>query len=192
LPALARALQGSSYVALFVDPEKVTDETLDALFCWSAKLNTEGRKRMVILPLWDAGPNIEGFCRVSLEKNATPWGGDLGEASTDSRPEATTWQDLAGNVGSVVLISSGVDPSPGGLLPACLAEKPRVVIDPSKQASASDDQVVIPTALPGLESDGIFVRSDGLPFDVRGIEVWRNHGYPTTQEALADLMTEDY
>jgi formylmethanofuran dehydrogenase subunit B len=190
LPALARALQGSSYVALFVDPEKVTDEALDAMFRWSAKLNTEGRKRMVILPLWDAGPNIEGFCRVSLEKNATPWGGPFAKASAGTQPEDTSWEDLAGTVGSVILISSGVDASPGNVLPKSLSEKPRVVIDPFKRTPALKDQVVIPTALPGLESDGIFFRADGLPFDVHGIEVWRNHGYPTVRDVLADLMSE--
>jgi formylmethanofuran dehydrogenase subunit B len=190
LPALARALQGSSYVALFVDPEKVTDETLDALFRWSAKLNTEGRKRMVILPLWDAGPNIEGFCRVSLEKNATPWGGTFAKASTGTQSEETSWEGLAGTVGSLILIPSGVDPSPRAMLPESLSEKPRVVIDPFKRTPALKDQVVIPAALPGLESGGIFFRADGLPFDVHSIEVWKNHGYPTVRGVLADLMSE--
>jgi formylmethanofuran dehydrogenase subunit B len=190
LPALARALQGSSYVALFVDPEKVTDETLDALFRWSAKLNTEGRKRMVILPLWGGGSNIEGFCRVSLEKNATPWGGTLLEISAGAQPEPTSWEGLAGTVGSVILIPSGVDPSPGGVLPESLSQKPRVVIDPFKQTIALKDQVVIPTALPGLESDGVFFRADGLPFDVQSIEVWRNHAYPTVQDVLSALTSE--
>jgi len=192
IPALARALQGSSYAALFVDPEKVTDETLDALFRWSAKLNTEGRKRMVILPLWDAGPNVEGFCRVSLENHATPWGGTFAEGSTAKHPPQTSWEDLAGIVGSVILISSGNDPSPGGVLPESLSEKPRVVIDPFKRTPAAEDQVVIPTALPGLESDGTFFRADGLPFDVHSIEVWRDHGYPTVRDVLADLMNEGH
>jgi len=190
LSALARALQGSSYVALFVDPEKVTDEALDAMFRWSVKLNTEGRKRMVILPLWDAGPNIEGFCRVSLEKIGTPWGGTFAEASTGAQPMETSWPDLAGTVGSLILISSGVEASPGYGLPESLSEKPRVVIDPFKRTSALSDQVMIPTALPGLESDGIFFRADGLPFDVHSIEVWRDHGYPTVRDALADLTNE--
>jgi formylmethanofuran dehydrogenase subunit B len=190
LPALSRALQGSSYVALFVDPEKVTDEALDALFRWSAKLNTEGRKRMVILPLWDAGSNLEGFIRVSLEKNATPWGGAFAEDSAAAPLEETSWEDLAKTVGSIVLISSGADPSPGVLLPECLSEKPRVVIDPFKRISAQNDQVVIPAALPGLESDGIFFRADGLPFAVDSVEGWKDHGYPTVRKVLTDLMNE--
>jgi len=192
LPALARALQGSSYAALFVDPERVTDEALDALFLWAAKLNTEGRKRMVILPLWDAGPNIEGFCRASLEKNATPWGGTFPEASTGAQAAATSWEELAGAVGSVILISSEVAPSPDNGLPESLSDKPRVVIDPFKQSSALEGQVVIPTALPGLESDGIFFRADGLPFDVHSVEAWRDHGYPTVQNVLANLTAEGH
>jgi formylmethanofuran dehydrogenase subunit B len=145
---------------------------------------------MVILPLWDAGPNIEGFCRVSLENNATPWGGTFAETSAGARPEETSWENLSGTVGSVILISSGIDPSPAGQLPESLSEKPRVVIDPFKLTPSLNDQPVIPTALPGLESDGIFFRADGLPFAVHGIEVWRDHGYPTVRDVLADLMSE--
>jgi formylmethanofuran dehydrogenase subunit B len=190
LAALVRALEGSSYVALFVDPEKVTDETLDALFRWSAKTNTEGRRRMVILPLWDAGPNIEGFCRVSLEKNATPCGADFSSTPGQEPSRKRAWEDLAEDVGSVLVISSGIDPPPGRCLPECLSGKPRVVIDPFKQAPSRTDTVLIPTALPGLESDGAFFRADGLLFDVRGLRVLPTHGYPTVQGVLADILAE--
>jgi formylmethanofuran dehydrogenase subunit B len=191
LPALTRALQGSSYTALFVDPERVTDEALDALFRWSALVNTEGRKRMVILPLWDAGPNIEGFSRVSLEKHATPWGGPFAGASSETLPDAASWEDLAGTIGSLVLVSSGADASSDDMLPEALSGKPRVVIDPLKSTPAGDGRVVIPAALPGLESDGIFFRADGLPFDVHADEAWKDHGYPTVEDVLAGLMAED-
>jgi len=190
LPALLRALQGSSYVALFVDPEKVTDEALDALFRWSARLNTEGRKRMVIMPLWDTGSNIDGFCRVSLEKNSTPAEGAFRNAPDGTRSAETSWEDLAETFGSVILVSSGVESSPSHVLSKSLSEKPRVVIDPFNRTPARKDQVVIPTALPGLESDGIFFRADGLPFHVQSIPVWRDHGYPTVRDVLAEIMNE--
>ena len=190
LPALARAIEGSYYIALFVDPEKVTDETLDALFRWSAKINTEGRKRMVILPLWDAGPNIEGFCHVSLEKNATPCGADFAGRPTQEFFRKRGWEELAETVGSVLVISSGIDPSLGERLPECLSGKPRVVIDPFKQAPDRGDTVHIPTALPGLESDGVFFRADGLPFEVHGLEALPNHGFPTVQVVLVKILEE--
>lgn len=192
LPALSRALEGSSYIALFVDPEKVTDETLDALFRWCAKINTEGRKRMVILPLWNAGPNIEGFCRVSLEKNATPCGADFSSTPSKEFSRRRAWEDLAETVGSVLVISSGIDPSPGRRLPPCLSEKPRVVIDPFKQAANRSDTVLIPTALPGLESNGVFFRADGLPFEVKGLGPLLTHGYPTVQGVLEEILEEGH
>ena len=191
-PGFVRAMQGSTYVALFVDPEKVGDETLDALFEWSTKLNNEGRKRMVILPLWAAGPNIEGFCRVSLEKNATPWGRTFAEDSTRGQPAESSWENLAETVKSILVISPGIDPLHRNRLPECLRDKPRVVIDPFKQTAHQDDDVVIPTALPGVESDGLFFRSDGLPFAVRGIEAITQQGYPTVDDVLANIMTEGH
>jgi formylmethanofuran dehydrogenase subunit B len=191
-PGFVRAMQGSSYVALFVDPEKVDDETLDALFEWSIKLNNEGRKRMVLLPLWAAGSNIEGFCRVSVEKNATRWGTDLPAFSNTVQSADRAWENLAETVKSVLVIPPGIEPMHTDRLPECLRDKPRVVIDPFKQTLHRDDDVVIPTALPGLESDGIFFRADGLPFNVRGVEAITQNGYPTLDDVLANIMTEGH
>jgi formylmethanofuran dehydrogenase subunit B len=191
-PGFVRAVQGSSYVALFVDPEKVGDETLDALFEWSVRLNNEGRKRMVILPLWAAGSNIEGFCRVSLEKNATPWGTDSSASLNKAQSADRAWEDLAKTVKSILVIPSGIEPSDRNRLPECLRDKPRVVIDPFKQTPLEGEEVIIPTALPGLESDGLFFRADGLPFDVRGVEAITDQGYPTMDDVLANIMTEGH
>jgi formylmethanofuran dehydrogenase subunit B len=191
-PGFVRAMQGSSYVALFVDPEKVDDETLDALFEWSIKLNNEGRKRMVLLPLWAAGSNIEGFCRVSLEKNATPWGTDLSAFSNTVQSADRAWENLAEIVKSVLVIPPGIEPMHTDGLPESLRDKPRIVIDPFKQTQHRDSEVVIPTALPGLESDGIFFRADGLPFNVRGVEAITRKGYPTVDDVLANIMTEGH
>jgi formylmethanofuran dehydrogenase subunit B len=188
-PALVRAIQGSSYVALFVDPEKVGDETLDALFEWSVRVNNEGRKRMVILPLWAVGANIEGFSRVSLEKNATPWGTDLPAFSNTGQSFDRIWENLAETVKSVLVVPPGIGPSHGDRLPGCLRDKPRVVIDPFKQTQNQNEDVAIPTALPGLESDGLFFRADGIPFHVRGVEAITQQGYPTVDDVLANIMT---
>jgi formylmethanofuran dehydrogenase subunit B len=183
------ALERSWYIALFIDPGKVAAEALDAVFQWSSRVNAEGRRRMVILPLWKAGSNVEGFCRVSLEQNATPWGADFSPGSEGPADRATVWQDLAGTVGSLLVIPPGVDLFQGGTLPACLAEKPRIVIDPFKQTPLQSAEVVIPAALPGLEHDGVFFRADGLPLEARRPEGLANHGYPSVFDVLSRLRT---
>ncbi len=190
--SLIGVLQRSSYIALFVDPQKVRQDTLDAMFLWSTKVNAEGRQRMVILPLWNAGSNVEGFCRVSLEQNATPWGADFSTEPDKRFAEAIDWEDLAGHVGSLLMIPSGIDLAQGQTLPDCLSEKPRVVIDPFKQTPLQGADVVIPTALPGFESDGLFFRADGLPLEARRVQGLADHGYPTVQGVLTEIRTEGH
>ena len=190
LPGLLRALQGASYVSLFVDPENVDEEALDAMFRWSAETNAAGRQRMVILPLWDGGSNSEGFCRVSLERTAAPWGADFSTATAGARLEEIGWEEVAETVNSVLVIPAGTDPSQSKRLPEALVSKPRVVIDPFKHTSNGNDPVVIPTALPGVESGGIFFRADGLPFETRRMEALSDHGYPTVGSVLAAISKQ--
>ncbi len=183
------ALERSAYIALFVDPQKVAAETLDAMFQWSSRVNAQGRRRMVILPLWKAGPNVEGFCRISLEQNATPWGADFSRGSKGPSDSAAGWRELSGRVGSLLVIPSGTDPFDGRTLPGCLAEKPRIVIDPFKQTRRQSAEVVIPAALPGLEHDGVFFRADGLPLVARRPEGLADNGYPSVFDVLSRMRT---
>jgi formylmethanofuran dehydrogenase subunit B len=183
------AVQRSSYIALFVDPQTVDSDALAAMFRWSTRVNAEGRQRMVVLPLWNAGSNVEGFCRVSLEQNATPWGTDFSTGPEGLPGKPTGWQDLAGQVRSVLMIPSGIDFIHGQTLPDCLADKPRVVIDPFKLTALQSADVVIPTALPGFEDHGVFFRADGLPLEARRVEALADLGYPTAQDVLTCMRT---
>lgn len=187
--SFARVLQRSSYIALFVDPQKVDPETLDAMFKWCAGVNAQGRQRMVILPLWKAGSNVEGFCRVCLEQNGTPWGADFSRGSEGPPDKAAGWRELARQVGSVLMIPSGIDLFQGQTLPEDLAEKPRIVIDPFKQTPVQSADVVVPAALPGFEDDGVFFRTDGLPFKARRAEPLADQGYPTVRDVLTRMRT---
>ena len=131
----------------FVGPRSSTQKAENE---WSFCPSGRGPERRRLLP------GLPGEERDTV-------GRELCQAFAGTQPEGTSWEELAGAVASVILISSEVDASLGGVLPKGLSEKPRVVIDPFKRTPALNDQVVIPTALPGLESDGIFFRADGLP-----------------------------
>ncbi len=189
-PLLERALQGATYVAIFVDPEKTGEAALDALFRWSAKVNSEGHQRLVIMPLWNAGSNIEGFCRISLENNTAPWGADFSGNSSESTFPETDWEKLAARVKSVLLFGSEPVSPHHRDFPASLAEKPLAVIDPFKQSPAQQPDVLIPAALPGIESDGVFFREDGLPLSARRMGPLASSGYPSVTHVLNEITTE--
>jgi formylmethanofuran dehydrogenase subunit B len=189
-PLLLRSLDKPAYTALFLDPQNVSEEVLDALFEWSARVNAQPRKRLVILPLWNAGANIEGFCQFSLEKVAAAWGADFSDGAPNVVDRKLDWETLGRRVESVLLVASPPDGTHRADLPEALAGKPRVLLDPFKKAPASAADVVIPVALPGIEHEGVFVRSDGLPLKASGLQAFADGGYPCVEQVAADIIRE--
>jgi len=189
-PSLVRALDRAAYVALFLDPKNVPAKVLDALFEWSGRLNSQARKRMVVLPLWNAGANLEGFCHRCLERTAVAWGADFSAGLPEALEGDLDWETLAGRVESVLLTASPPGCTYTAELPGSLARKPRVLIDPYKTAPSSAADVVIPAALPGVEHDGVFVRADGLPLRASRLEVLSDGGYPSAEQVFLELIRE--
>ena len=189
-PLMIKAMERASYIALFVDPEKTGKDALEAMFQWANKVNGGGRQRMVILPLWDGGTNVEGFCRFSLEKNGTPWGADFSHTCMPSGDPQRDHENLAENVRSVLVIEPHPDNLQGRKMPEALAGKPRVILDPFKQAPTRPDDVIIPAALPGVERDDLFFRADGLPVKIKSIGALGEMKYPSVERILKDIVAE--
>ncbi len=190
-PLLRNALGRSSYIAVFVDTEDMTDAAVKALFDWSAAVNELGRQRLVILPLFAGGCNIAGFVQASLEKNSTAWGADFSGGAVELF-RVNGWRSLAAGVGSVLY----VEPGPKGKrglrrsLPQALEGKPTAYIDPFKQTPEGSVEAVIPTALSGVETDGVFFRMDGIPLEVRGRIALEDSGYPTAADVFDRILKE--
>ncbi len=189
-PLMIKAMERATCIALFVDPEKTGKDTLEAMFQWANKVNREGRQRMVIMPLWDGGANVEGFCRFSLEKNGTAWGTDFSHVFKPSGDIQRDHKGLAERVQSVLVFEPHPDSLQSRKIPEALADKPRVVIDPFKQAQAKSSDLVIPAALPGVETDDLFFRADGLPMKVKSIEALGGPEYPSVVEVLKEILIE--
>jgi len=187
---LAGALEKASYAAFFIDPARITDPALDLLFQGAAEINALGKKRMVILPIWNAGSNMEGFCQVSLEKDASAWGADYSGSQSGTNPAPLDWDLLSQRVASVLMIEPGPGQGQGPELPGSLAGKPRVVIDPLKTHVGSAKDIVIPASLPGVESDGVYLRADGIPLNASRIVSLGKTEYPTSEEILTRLLHE--
>lgn len=145
---------------------------------------------MVILPLWGAGSNTEGFCRISLEMNGTAWGNDFSKGVHEPIIGTLDWDSLAKRVKSVLLIDPGEDGAERLKLPEPFSQMPHVVVSPHKRSLSHEAEAFIPAALPGIESDGIFFRSDGLPLKAGRIEALKPKGYPEAREILNRLIKE--
>jgi formylmethanofuran dehydrogenase subunit B len=189
-PLLGRALNGATYVAVFLDPGHVSGEILDALFEWSGQVNSQARKRLVILPLWSAGANIEGCIQFCLEKIAAAWGADFSGGSPGPVDRDVTWETLDRHVESVLMIPPAPGTPGGDVLPDPLARMPRICVDPFKNVPSPAADVVIPAALPGVEHHGEFVRADGLPLKASCLEAFADGVYPSVEQVLLDILRE--
>lgn len=164
---LLKACQQNVYIAVFVDPEAVDPRTLETLFLWAAETNeAAGARRLVLLPLYRTGPNLEGFCQVSSEACGAPWGVDFRDGA--ARPARTDWRDLEAYAGCVFMLfpEGRADSRP---LPAALADKPRIVLDPFAYSRCTSREVTLPVELAGLGSEGVFFRADGVPLRVSAV-----------------------
>lgn len=188
-PSLVKAVERALYIALFVDPEKVTADAMHGMLEWAAAINAGGHRRMVVLPLWGGGVNAAGFIQLSLERNASPCGADLSGGWPGPLVEMD-WEGIASKVGSVLMFQSGPEGGHRRGLPEPLWGKPLVVVTPFKEGSSEEAQVVIPTALAGIEQDGVFFRADGLPLTAQRIPGLALDGYPTVEELIKGLVTE--
>jgi len=65
-----------------------------------------------------------------------------------------------------------------------------VVIDPLKTHVGSAKDIVIPASLPGVESDGVYLRADGIPLNASRIVSLGKTEYPTSEEILTRLLHE--
>ncbi|MCP4568652.1 MAG: hypothetical protein GY841_13830 [FCB group bacterium] len=189
-PLMIKAMERASFIALFVDPEKTGKDSLEAMFQWAGKVNREGRQRMVIMPLWDGGANVEGFCRLSLEKAGTPWGTDFSRTFKPSGDPQLDQKKLAESVQSILVFEPHPDSLQSRKIPQALADKPRVIIDPFKQSPVQPADLVIPAALPGVETDDLFFRADGLPMKVEGPEALAGQEYPSIEKLLREILIE--
>jgi formylmethanofuran dehydrogenase subunit B len=186
-PLLANAVQRASYIAVFVDPEKTNNETLMLLFKWSEAVNRTNRKRMVILPLFNSGSNIEGFARISLEHHKSCDGFDFSGKMSDAGGDGTL-ESISDIAESVIMIESGPDGAHRKILSGSFSKKPLVILSPFKQEPMDNAQVLIPVAIPGVETDGVFFRADGLPLLAEKIEGLEVENYPSAQYILKEII----
>ncbi len=186
-PLLLNALQRATYIAFFIDPSNMTLEALETLFEWSEKTNNFSQKRMVILPLWPGGANISCFTQSCLDRYGTPEGADF--TKNNIMTSSQNWEDIAQETGSIIIFESGPNLGHRQALPSSLADKPKIIITPFKENSETDSDVLFPAALPGIETQDIFFRSDGIPLNAKQLEGLKTDNYPEAEYIIHELLT---
>ncbi|MCU0821626.1 MAG: hypothetical protein MUC95_04030 [Spirochaetes bacterium] len=186
---IANAVTRCSYIAIFVDPAKMTDAGLETMFEWCGSINNEGKKRMIIMPLWAAGANTACFIQYCLESAGNPWGADFTGADVIGNLPAS-WDEIASKINSVIMIESGPEEGHRQKLPDAFSAKPKIIITPFKQRPETPAEIVIPVAMPGIETPDIFFRADGLPLIARKLPGIIPSRYPAAESILNKILIE--
>ncbi len=157
---LKKAFYGVIFLGLGVLSSEDAPENIAAIFALVDALNKSGT-RYVLFPM-KGHFNVMGAVMLLLRETGYPFGLDFSRDRV-FEPGKTTVLDVLDDVDAAVIV--GADPYSS--FPAEEAKKlgnmPVIVIDPFETPTTLISSVLFPTAITGVEAEGIAYRMDGLP-----------------------------
>ena len=175
---LKKAFYGVIFVGLGVLSSEDAPQNIEAIFALVDALNKAGVK-FVLFPM-KGHFNVMGAVQLLLRETGYPFGLDF---SRDEifEPGKTTVLDVLDEVDAALIV--GADPFSS--FPKAKAKKlrdmPVILIDPFETPTTLNSSVVFPTAITGVEAEGIAYRMDGLPLQLEKIVGCQ---YPPDNEIL--------
>ncbi|NQE46853.1 formylmethanofuran dehydrogenase subunit B [ANME-1 cluster archaeon GoMg2] len=175
---LKKAFYGVIFVGLGVLSSEDAPQNIEAIFALVDALNKAGVK-FVLFPM-KGHFNVMGAVQLLLRETGYPFGLDF---SRDEifEPGKTTVLDVLDEVDAALIV--GADPFSS--FPVAKAKKlcdmPIILIDPFETPTTLISSVVFPTAITGVEAEGIAYRMDGVPLKLEKIV---DCPYPSDNEIL--------
>ncbi len=143
-----------------------------------------GSTRMAVIPMISE-INMRGFCQLLHGKTGQVSSVSFKDRATGGREHSFLEQIRRRSADCIVIVGS----DPFSALPHSvmseLADTKIICLSPFATASTMAASVVIPTALPGVESDGSVVRMDGVEVALAELE---KREYPTEETILSQLL----
>lgn len=161
---------------------------LDAALSLVRDLNR--KTKFLIMPM-RGHFNVTGSNEVFTWVTGYPFGVDFSKGYPEYNPGITTISDILrrGECDAALVVAS----DPISHLPSKLAEElkriPMITVDPHRTPTTEASQVVIPSAIVGLESKGTVYRMDGVPLECKKI-FDPPPGVKTDVEVMSDLLAE--
>ncbi|MEM2123491.1 MAG: formylmethanofuran dehydrogenase subunit B, partial [Candidatus Bathyarchaeia archaeon] len=187
---MAELMIGCEFGALFygvgLTMSRGKSRNIDAALSLVRDLNS--RTKFTILPM-RGHFNVTGANEVTTWLSGYPFGVDYSRGYPYYNPGDTTAIDLLrrGECDAALVVAS----DPAAHFPASITrafmEIPIITIDPLRSATVEISDVVIPTAILGVEASGTIYRMDGVPLEAKGL-IRPPEGVKTDVEVLTSLL----
>jgi formylmethanofuran dehydrogenase subunit B len=181
---LKSARFGALFFGLGLTHSRGRYKNVDNALSLTAQLNAH--TKFVVMPM-RGHYNVAGFGQVSAWETGFPMAVDFARKVPYYNPGETAACDLLarGEADAALIIAADpVSNFPKGSAMA-LAEMPVIQIDPYENPTTLLSDVVIPSAIAGVEVEGTAYRMDGLSLRMRKLVEPR---YPTDQEILQNIL----
>jgi len=148
------------------------------------------RTKFLIMPM-RGHFNVTGANEVTTWVTGYPFGVDFSKGYPEYNPGVTTFSDILRRGECDAAFVMGSDPM--AHLPSKLAEKlkelPIITVDPHKTITTDASEIVIPSAMVGIETAGTVYRMDGVPLECKKL-VDPPADVRTDVEIMESLLTE--
>lgn len=148
------------------------------------------RTKFLIMPM-RGHYNVTGANEVMAWQTGFPFAIDFSRGYPTYNPGETSIVDILIRKECDAALIVGSDPVAHFPLKAAkhLAEIPLVTIDPHRTATSALSDVVIPTAITGIEAEGTVYRMDGVPLECKKL-VEPPPGLKTDEEVLRGILNK--
>lgn len=177
---------GALFYGVGLTMSRGKSRNIDAALSLVRDLNS--RTKFTILPM-RGHFNVTGANEVTTWLSGYPFGVDYSRGYPYYNPGDTTAIDILrrGECDAALVVAS----DPAAHFPASitrrLMEIPIITLDPYRSATAEISEVVIPTAVLGVEALGTIYRMDGVPLEAKRL-VEPPEGVKTDVEILSSLL----
>ncbi|MDM7935017.1 MAG: formylmethanofuran dehydrogenase subunit B [Methanothrix sp.] len=188
LVRMAEALMAAKFGAIFfglgLTHSRGRYKNIDAALSLAAELNSH--TKFVIMPM-RGHYNVAGIGQVLAWSSGFPMSVDLTRGAPYFNPGETAACDLLARRDTDAALIIAADPASNFPRPMveALSKIPVIQIDPYENPTTLISDVVIPSAIAGVESEGTAYRMDGLALRMRKVV---ESSYPSDEEILGGIL----
>ncbi|MFH2011256.1 MAG: formylmethanofuran dehydrogenase subunit B [Pseudomonadota bacterium] len=177
---MTKVSYGAIFFGLGLSVKGNAVKNINNLMALVNEINT--KTRFVAIPLYDDF-NTSGVIQLLLREMKSPFPADFSDDKNANNSKYSLLENLH-EIDAALIVGDDLFWSLPAEKSDLLKDIPMVLIDPFWTRTTNKCQVVFPTAVTGLEAEGIAYRMDGLPLKLKKV---LESEYPSDEKILGDI-----